>query len=66
VEHGGWICKASPTITEEEAVRFVCETLNIGEIEPDTVRQSLDFVTVSQDKTLTPELKPIAPSTEVW
>jgi len=62
VEHGSIICKSSPTITEEEAICFVCKTLGIPELDPQAVREGLESITVHRDGSLTPELKPTIPS----
>ena len=57
VEYGNRVCKSSPTITEEEAIKFVCETLNISELESQTIRESLYSITVEKDGTLMPDLQ---------
>ena len=55
VEHGNRICKSSPTITEEEAIRFVCETLGVSQLNYETIRESLISITVESNGKLTPD-----------
>jgi len=62
VEHGSRICKSSPTIMEEEAIRFVCDTLGVLELDPQAIRNSLESITVNHDGSLAPELKATIPS----
>ena len=57
VEHGNHVCKSSSTITEEEAIKFVCETLNISKLESQTIRESLYSITVERDGTLISDLQ---------
>ena len=55
VEHGNSICKSSPTITDQEAIRFVCETLGVTQLDHEMIREKLDSITVENDGTLTPD-----------
>ena len=57
VEYGNRVCKSSPTITEKEAIKFVCKTLNIAELEPQTIREALCSITVKRDGTFIPDLQ---------
>jgi hypothetical protein len=61
VEHGSRICKSSPTITEEEAIRFVCEITGTAQLEDQAIKQSLESVIVNQDGSLTPERLFVSP-----
>ena len=58
VEHGNRVCKSSPTITEEDAIKFVCESLNISEFEPQTIRESFHSITVERGGILIPGFGP--------
>jgi len=64
VEHGSKICKSFPSITEAEAVRFVCDTLGIEELEPQAVRDGIDAITVHQDGNMVAEVKSAMPEME--
>ena len=66
VEHGNRVCKSSPTITEEEAIRFVCETLSIPQLDPQTVRDSLEVVVVNKDGSMTADLIFPDPALKTW
>ena len=57
VDHGSRICKSSPTITEEEAIKFVCETLDTAELEPKAIREAIRFITVERGAALTPDMQ---------
>jgi len=57
VEHGNRICKSSPTITDQEAIRFVSEIL--GDQQPDfeMIREKIVSIEVENDGTLTPDFQ---------
>ena len=66
VEHGSRVCKSSPTITEGEAVRFVCGVLDIPEIDQRTVLSSLETIIVNQDGSMAADLFYTDPLLEMW
>ena len=53
VEHGNKICKSSSTITEEVAVRFVCDALGTSQLDHEAIREGLYSITVESDGILT-------------
>jgi len=57
VEHGNRICKSSPTVTEEEAIRFVCGTLGIPQLNPKMISDLLISIRVESTGTLMPEFQ---------
>ena len=57
VEQGIEICKHSPTISEDEVISFICETLGIQQLDFQTVRDSLDIMLVNENGTITPQYK---------
>ena len=64
VEHGGKICKSSPTITAAEAVQFVCDTLGTDELDSQVVRNGIETITVYQEGNMVAELKSVIPAME--
>ena len=61
VEHGSRICKASPTITEQALISFLCDSLHVAEYDPQQVRGSIESITVNTDGSLTAELNALEP-----
>jgi len=57
VEHGKQKCKSSPTITEENAIRFVCETLGVQQPDHKMIIDTLVTIIVGGNGTLTPEFQ---------
>ena len=60
VKYGNEICKHAPTITEKEMSDFLCDTLDVSEIEPLIIRRNLSVVFVNSDGSFSAE--PVAPS----
>ena len=56
VEHGNKTCKSSPSITEADAIRFVCGMLITEELEPQAVNNGIETITVHQDGNIVAEL----------
>jgi hypothetical protein len=56
VEHGNRICKSAPTITEEDAIQFICKAFDIPQLDQQMVRNYLDKIIVNQDGSVKPEL----------
>jgi len=57
VEHGSRICKSSPTITEEAAIRFVCEALGVQQPDHEMIREAIVSITVESDGKLAPDFQ---------
>ena len=55
VENGSKICKFSPTITEADAIRFICDALKTEELEPQTVREGIERIIVHQNGNMVAE-----------
>lgn len=57
VEHGKEICQHSPTVTETAVTSSICNTLNLPEINPQTVKELLDVISVNSDGTMTMQFR---------
>ena len=44
VEHGKELCRHSPTISEAMAANYICEALGTSELDPQSVRKSLNTI----------------------
>lgn len=60
VKYGKEICKHAPTITEEEMFDFLCDTLDVSELDPQIIKRNLSVVFVNSDGSFL--AKPVAPS----
>jgi predicted amidophosphoribosyltransferase len=57
VEHGSKICKFSPSITEKDAIRFVCETMGVTQLDHESIRETIVSITVKSNGTMTPDFQ---------
>lgn len=56
VEHGKKICKHAPSIPEVQLKQSVCEMLGMDELNPQEIKDRLEFIQVKADRTLEPEM----------
>lgn len=57
VEHGKAYCKASVTVTDTAMKEFLCRELDIPVFDEQTVRNSVEFITVRHDGSFNITLK---------
>ena len=57
VEYGNRICKSSPIITDQEAIRFVCDASGSQQPDYEMIREKIASITVESDGTLTPDFQ---------
>lgn len=57
VEHGKEFCQHSPTISNENAVAFLCKALNIPELDSEMVRREVDQILIHSDGTMSLKVK---------